>query len=1184
MERTLNSEALAAALGVYRPDGVLPSPEALLETITDLEIAAFRTEYEVADETLGTAWLLHGLAALNPEAPGFDRARIRHAFAVSAHVLDLALADERRSPADRLQIAFAAQAGYRRCEQDPNATAVYRRVAHLVDTEAGLPAHIGTLAVEAGVAFLGLDRPALVGALRTWRRQFAELGALLGGDRTSLAGTMFGPAEAIVEAVHHLQLHLVLGEAEDLRAAHELLVSVVEQRVGQGDRLAPWVAAHLLELSGELADSSLYRLLPAGTPGAVARTFALSSPPVLTLWPPQRELLRLERGNPVDPSTTRSLISVPTSAGKTLMAQLVICSHLAQREGRVLYVSPMRSLGREMRAALRGRLRGLGYRLAAERPDFPVDRIDFVRGPLTGDVEIVTPERLMHMIRNNPEAALDDVGLIVVDEAHHLAQGRRGFVLESLLAFLAASTYEVRLVLLSAAVGNRAQLASWLEPDRPAQEVVFTDTWRGPRRLHGLIYPSLLKEQAELAPRRASKKRPSTTKATVPVAMRLDLRPTAGSEVAHLITGRLGERTFAAANSWEWNARTKLSGGIANYRVFAAGAAALTKAGSVLMVVDTKRAARDTALAIAEHLDDRPEAAALTEYLADTLGAEHPLVRCTRNGVAYHHGDLPDDVLQAVESALRENELLAIASTSTLTDGVNLPVRTVIIHSGVDGDQRHYEGQRQLLAAELLNAVGRAGRAGRESEGWILLTRPYPPSSADFDTLTPDTDQLTVASALLTEEALADLAAAEERLRDDADAVFALADSITADFAAFVWFLLEAEAATPALSGEQGRLAPVWRLLAMDQDGGVAVAARWHVLAMKVVEVYDRTDADSTRRWTTTGTSLHSARLLDRLARGLSRALAEQHAQEPPADPATAWLTATPEWSLERTLDFLAEHDVFGQLLDLPEAARAWHFTTRERAGSPVEVSVTEAVRSWVTGESIPRLARAWMPSIPAEWALEQAVRCISSTFEHVLSWTLGALINLVNEADWHELGTPLLNPQTAWHLRHGVDTEQALTLLTSGITSRRLAHAIGSDAATHGIHPADLRSWLTSQDVDGWAVSYGATTYEIDDLLDYVRTPSNLVNDLVAGTTVAVQIRALLPIGDAPATLVRPSSGSASIGIQVDGQVVATVPPDRHLDVLAILDTGFDLHHRLRGGNLITNRVHTPDEALRWP
>ncbi|WP_255306531.1 hypothetical protein [Streptomyces sp. Wb2n-11] len=74
-----------------------------------------------------------------------------------------------------------------------------------------------------------------------------------------------------------------------------------------------------------------------------------------------------------------------------------------------------------------------------------------------------------------------------------------------------------------------------------------------------------------------------------------------------------------------WNARTRLPGGIADYQVFAAGAAELTAAGSVLMVVGTRRAARDAALAITECLPERPEAEALSGYLADTLGTEHPL-------------------------------------------------------------------------------------------------------------------------------------------------------------------------------------------------------------------------------------------------------------------------------------------------------------------------------------------------------------------------------------------------------------------------------------------------------------------------------------------------------------------------------------------------------------------------------
>ncbi|WP_333766867.1 hypothetical protein [Streptomyces sp. IBSBF 2435] len=47
-----------------------------------------------------------------------------------------------------------------------------------------------------------------------------------------------------------------------------------------------------------------------------------------------------------------------------------------------------------------------------------------------------------------------------------------------------------------------------------------------------------------------------------------------------------------------------------------------------------------------------------------------------------------------------------------------------------------------------------------------------------------------------------------------------------------------------------------------------------------------------------------------------------------------------------------------------------------------------------------------------------------------------------------------------AWHICHGVDTEQALTLRASGITSRRIAHLRGRDAARLGHRAAGLRQW----------------------------------------------------------------------------------------------------------------------------
>ncbi|MFJ5309718.1 hypothetical protein [Streptomyces sp. NPDC088350] len=107
----------------------------------------------------------------------------------------------------------------------------------------------------------------------------------------------------------------------------------------------------------------------------------------------------------------------------------------------------------------------------------------------------------------------------------------------------------------------------------------------------------------------------------------MSLRPTATARPTELVTGPLGTRSFDEGNPPKWNRETRLSG-TADYSLFAVGAAYLTGAGSVFMIVGIRRDARNTAVAIAEHLPERPQAAQITAYLADTVGPEHPLVSC----------------------------------------------------------------------------------------------------------------------------------------------------------------------------------------------------------------------------------------------------------------------------------------------------------------------------------------------------------------------------------------------------------------------------------------------------------------------------------------------------------------------------------------------------------------------------
>lgn len=152
---------------------------------------------------------------------------------------------------------------------------------------------------------------------------------------------------------------------------------------------------------------------------------------------------------------------------------------------------------------------------------------------------------------------------------------------------------------------------------------------------------------------------------------------------------------------------------------------------------------------LASTLDDNPRARPLADMAIQRLGAAHPLNTVLRKGVAFHHAALPVDVLEELEDALREGILRFMTCTSTLTEGVNLPVRTVVL-----AETQWDDAQTLLTGARLINAMGRAGRAGKESEGWIVLVRAAKDRLDDFAFMSPAREELEIRSRLATDEAL----------------------------------------------------------------------------------------------------------------------------------------------------------------------------------------------------------------------------------------------------------------------------------------------------------------------------------------------------------------------------------------------------------------------------------------------
>ncbi|MCZ4078952.1 DEAD/DEAH box helicase [Rhodococcus sp. H36-A4] len=1158
MDRALAAEHLNAAFGDDQLTE-LPTVDELTNLIAELEIELVRGLTDTgfrADLTQlrRTAWYLHGIAS-TADGRRYPQEQRRRAFAVSAHVHDLLLDDPTETGLQHMATAFAAQVGYHRADESPNAGAIYRRMRPVVDVPAAF-SDSADVALQAGILFLGLDMTTLNQRLSTWG--FAATSLTRSAELESLDGTMFGPTQRLLRGVTGLVQYLREGSSEALETARGHLRVVIDDEVGLSDLDTRWVAGHLVALADGLEASSIWAVLPPDLPPAVKQAFTLDPQPILTLWPPQRDLISHSTLSPLSPTTSRLLVSVPTSAGKTLLAQLIICAHTARDDRDVCYVTPLRSLGREMRQGLRPRLRYLDRRLGADLPDgfgtqdlFGDDTIasedNTVHQP---QVEVMTPERLMNALRQNPGEVLSRFSLFVIDEVHLIAQsGGRGLLLEGLLALLDASG--ARLILLSGVIGNAASLAAWTSKGKA--DVLFTDDWRAPRRLHVLLNTEKIEEsRADIPANRAGGK----NKTRYDLRARLAVRPTRAT-AQDLATSKdtpVGQLIIGPDS-------TRLSGSSSAYSMTAKTAALLLRAGSLLMIVSQRATARDAAKVMADELEDDPRSQGLADALVARLGDDHPLIATVRKGVAYHHAGLPVEVQEAVEDAIRSETIKAVVATSTLTDGVNLPVRTVIIAT------TEYEGQnpaQRMSASQLLNAVGRAGRAGKESEGWIVLALQKALTVSDFDRLTPSPEELEVRSTVARSSALDALAEAEGLVAETQDAILRLTpDQETGGFVNYVWFILHVLEQVPTLANTRTWREIVERLFAFTQLSD-DLKERWLALADLVESEYELTPPASRRRWAEAGTSLASAAVIETIAEAVA-----DHLQG---------LGSIEEQTLEETLDVLTSLAVYTQLLALPEAGKYWRFRKSPR-GADIDVDTDAVIRDWIAGRTLTELANDHLSEVPnTAFRLEQMVDGISEGIQHYLSWTVGLVISQANDIHRLSLGSAALFASTSAHLRYGVDSPLAINLLVRDVKSRTLAQRLGRVSREAGWDEEGLREHLSEQHIRGWRDNLEATPTDVLDLLQYVqgRDRHKLAEMMELG---AVTAQSLLVNGDKQvfplAVSVVASDDGNELRILADDRTVRgfIVAPD-HAGVAAVLASGLVLDFVLQGTTVTITRA----------
>jgi ATP-dependent RNA helicase HelY len=432
------------------------------------------------------------------------------------------------------------------------------------------------------------------------------------------------------------------------------------------------------------------------------------------LNPALRAGFESSRGFPLDPFQRQALdaldagqsvlVAAPTGSGKTVVAEYAIERALA--EGRkVFYTTPLKALSNQK----------FGDFVRAYGPQ----RVGLLTGDnsINGEAPVVV--MTTEVLRNMNYAAsptLEGLRYVVLDEVHYLQNPYRGAVWEEVIIHLEP---DIDLVCLSATVSNAEEFADWIQTVRGETRAVIEE--RRPVELHHLylvgdreseelhLMPTFVADVETAGPGPAEL-RPN------PEAARLDSRAVRRPGWRGRPRGRLytPQRVEAVERLQEEGMLPAI------YFVFSrAGCDQAVETCLAAGVRLTELAERDQIRRIAEsHLEG------LSDLDLEVLGYGSWLSGLEA-GLAAHHAGLVPPMKEAVEEAFAAGLVKVVFATETLSLGINMPARSVVIEklSKFTGERHEF-----LTPGEYTQLTGRAGRRGIDELGYaVVLWSPFVP-------------------------------------------------------------------------------------------------------------------------------------------------------------------------------------------------------------------------------------------------------------------------------------------------------------------------------------------------------------------------------------------------------------------------------------------------------------------------
>lgn len=365
----------------------------------------------------------------------------------------------------------------------------------------------------------------------------------------------------------------------------------------------------------------------------------------------------------------RIALAAPTSAGKSFVLQGYLSALFDNEQPKsVVYIVPTRALIAQVAEDLKIQFQGMHQ----DAPDIVTVPVDAETTLAERSIYVMTQERVQLALGAHPDFS---ASIIIVDEAHSIAEGSRGVLLQWVIDDLLIRNSASQILFASPAIRNLD---------------VFG-------RLFGL---DDVVEFSSVEPTVAQNFLVITVESATKGKLVVQTAGDGSRTLRQVATLQLG-RTVASRTEKLVHIPAVLGHGHSNI-IYANGAAE----------------AESVALQLAELMSDRePTEAllALSDLAKEAVHANYGLVECVKHGVAFHYSNIPTQLRRAIEAAVSSGEIDYLVCTSTQLQGVNLPAKNIFMFAPEKGRTRALE------STDFWNLAGRAGRLKREFQGNIFL-------------------------------------------------------------------------------------------------------------------------------------------------------------------------------------------------------------------------------------------------------------------------------------------------------------------------------------------------------------------------------------------------------------------------------------------------------------------------------